>query len=44
MLPVNLYYEAPLAHTVPGTAGLAILVALLWPVEGRLGEKAGGPP
>ena len=30
MLCINLYYEAPLAHTLLGPVGLAILSVLLW--------------
>lgn len=35
MLLVNLYYGAPVAHTVLGPIGLAILFALVWPLRKR---------
>lgn len=41
MLLVNLRYEAPLAHTLLGPIGLAVLFALLWPVRGRFRSRGG---
>lgn len=40
MLGVNLYYEAPPAHTMLGPIGLTVLFALFWTVRHRF--RTGG--
>jgi hypothetical protein len=39
MLFANLSYEAPLAHTLLGPVGLAVLLGLVWPVRNRFAEE-----